>query len=221
MNTLYLVRHGENRANITKEFSCRTVDYSLTPKGVLQAQQTAAFFRDKSIHEIYASPLKRARETAEIIAEALNLDVVVVENFREVDVGVLEGQPPTAELWARHDRIIDDWYGARPDAAFEGGEDYWALLARMKAGLRRILDRKHGRNVVIVGHGGIFTFTLKDICRNVDVEALRHGENHNCSITEIAIRSHAETLEAELRSWAACAHLSGSAAELISASFTE
>ena len=60
MNTLYLVRHGENRANLTKQFSYKTVDYPLTPKGVLQAQQTAEFFQDKQIDEIYASPLKRA-----------------------------------------------------------------------------------------------------------------------------------------------------------------
>jgi len=59
-NRLYLVRHGENLANLTKEFSYRQVDYSLTPKRVLQAQQTAACFTDKNIHEIYASPLKRA-----------------------------------------------------------------------------------------------------------------------------------------------------------------
>ena len=37
MNRIYLVRHGENTANLTKEFSHRRVDYSLTPKGILQA----------------------------------------------------------------------------------------------------------------------------------------------------------------------------------------
>ena len=69
LNRLYLVRHGENMANLTKEFSYRHVDYSLTPKGVLQAQQTAAYFTDKHIHEIYTSPLKRAVETADIIPQ--------------------------------------------------------------------------------------------------------------------------------------------------------
>ncbi len=82
MNTIYLIRHGENKANLTREFSCKKVDYPLTPKGIIQAQQTAEYFRDKHIDEIYASPLKRARETAEIIAEALGLKVVVMEQFR-------------------------------------------------------------------------------------------------------------------------------------------
>ena len=44
-NTIYLVRHGENTANITKEFSYKLVDYSLTAKGVQQAEQTAEYFK--------------------------------------------------------------------------------------------------------------------------------------------------------------------------------
>ncbi len=46
MIKIYLVRHGENVANLTKEFSHRKVDHSLTPKGRLQAKQTAAYFKD-------------------------------------------------------------------------------------------------------------------------------------------------------------------------------
>jgi broad specificity phosphatase PhoE len=65
MNRLYLVRHGENRANLTKEFSSRLVDYPLTAKGVLQAQQTADYFQQRAgaggIDAVYSSPLKRSR----------------------------------------------------------------------------------------------------------------------------------------------------------------
>src|SRR5579872_6100860 len=94
-NTLYLVRHGENLANITKEFSYKLVDYPLTPKGVLQAEQTAAFFLNTiPLMAAFASPLKRARETAEIIARAQNLSVTVLEEFREVNVGDMEQRPP-------------------------------------------------------------------------------------------------------------------------------
>ena len=75
MTRVYLVRHGENPANLLKQFSHRLVDYSLTPKGIAQAEQTAAFFLDKRIDAIYSSPLKRARKTAEIIGAALGLPV--------------------------------------------------------------------------------------------------------------------------------------------------
>jgi broad specificity phosphatase PhoE len=218
-NTLYLVRHGENRANLTKEFSYKTVDYSLTPKGVLQAQQTAEYFQDKQIDEIYASPLKRARETAEIIAQALNLDVIVVEHFREVNVGALDGQA-SAESWAYHDRIVNDWFESRHDSMFDGGEDYWTLLARMRQGLHAIVKRKSGRNVVVVAHGGLFTFTIKDICQNVDLQIIRRSISSNCSIAEIGLSAHDGALCGELRSWGVCAHLSGEAAQLVSGHFS-
>src|SRR5689334_548870 len=103
--TLFVVRHGENPANINREFSYKLVDYSLSEEGIRQAEETAGHFRDKGIHEIYSSPLKRALETAEIIAAPLDLPVTVVEEFRENNVGILESQPPSDENWALHDRI--------------------------------------------------------------------------------------------------------------------
>src|SRR5512142_223625 len=122
MNRLYLVRHGENPANLTKEFSYRRVDYGLTPKGSLQAKQTAELFKRQAIHAVYSSPLKRAAETAGIIAGELGLRVEIVEDLREVNVGDLEGQPVTPELWAHHDSIIADWLGGKPETRFPSGE---------------------------------------------------------------------------------------------------
>lgn len=213
MNRIYLVRHGENLANLTLEFSCRKVDYPLTPKGVLQAQQTAAFFRDKDIHEIYASPLLRARQTAEIIAEAAHLPVTVVEHFREVNVGELEGQKPTAALWNLHNRIIDDWRDGKPESCFPGGEDYHSLLGRMKSGLAEILaGDKSDRNIIIAGHGGIFTFALRDLCLDFDRELLKLPM-HNCAITELDARVEGERMEVRLVSLGSTAHLYGEAAD--------
>ncbi|MGH2510245.1 MAG: histidine phosphatase family protein, partial [Ktedonobacteraceae bacterium] len=92
-NTIHLVRHGENPANITHEFSYKLIDYPLTPKGVLQATQTAEFLKGTPIDAIYSSPLKRAHETAHIIAAPHQLPVTVIEGFREVNVGELELRP--------------------------------------------------------------------------------------------------------------------------------
>src|SRR5437588_12038201 len=94
-NKVYLVRHGENPANLTREFSHRRVDYSLTPRGIEQARQTAEFFRKGRVDELYSSPLKRALETAQIIAGAVDRPITVVEEFRELNVGRLEDEPPT------------------------------------------------------------------------------------------------------------------------------
>ena len=215
-NTIYLVRHGENLANITKEFSYKLVDYSLTAKGVLQAEQTGEFFKDKDIDEIYSSPLNRAFETAEIIGRELGLAVTVMEQFREVNVGRLEGQPPTRENWALHNRIVEDWYEGRYTTSFPGGENYLEVMQRMREGLLEVTRNKQGRNIVIVGHGGIFTAAVRDFCFNRDNRDVLQKENHNCSITEIVLHTSDGHIEGDLKGWALCTHLSGNAADLIS-----
>jgi broad specificity phosphatase PhoE len=215
VNRLYLVRHGENRANLTKEFSCRRVDYSLTAKGVLQAEQTADHFRDKQIDEIFSSPLKRAQETAQILAARLGLAVTVVEGLREIDVGDLEDQPASAELWAFHNRIVDAWFSGQPEVAFPGGENYVTLRDRVRAALQQIVDGKDGRNLIIVGHGGSLSAAIRELCPTLDAGRFRHRPTHNCSITELAVEQRNGRLQGELIAWAGYTHLHGAAAELV------
>ncbi|MEA4910251.1 MAG: histidine phosphatase family protein [Chloroflexi bacterium] len=216
MNRLYLVRHGENPANLTKQFSHRQIDYSLNAKGVLQAQQTAAYFQQHTtLHAVYSSPLKRAYETGGIIAAPFGLTVSALEQFREINIGDLEMQPVSDELWAYHERIVDQWYAGRTDLRFPGGEDYRSLLERIRAGLVQVLAGRQEQNVVVVGHGGWFRCTLKDLCANVDASLLRTLDNHNCSVTEL----HAEVVDGQLHArlvrYADHSHLHGAAAALI------
>ena len=216
MNKLYLVRHGENPANITKEISCRHVDYPLTSKGRLQATQTAAYFRDKKIDEIYASSLIRARQTAQIIARPLGLDVALMENFRELDVGELETNEDLEESWRIHFEVIREWMGGNMTAHFPGGENYYMARDRMRAGVKNILDGKDGRNIIIVGHGGIFTTTAVDLCPDIDIEMLKAVETHNCAISEMDMRRIDGRWIGRLVRWADFSHLHGEAAEVVS-----
>jgi len=223
MNHLFLVRHGENLANLTKELSSRRVDYSLTPKGILQAEQTARHFlaareagrAGYGIHAVYSSPLKRARETAEIIAGHLGLSVAVMDNFREIDVGDLELQPPTLRVWTIHNRIIEGWFRGQVEKAFPNGDNYITICNRMRAGIEQIVAGKDGQSFIVVGHGGIFTVTLPELCPSAGLSYLR-TENHNCSISEIEVEWSNGRLEGRLISWASYAHLHGPAADLVS-----
>jgi broad specificity phosphatase PhoE len=223
VNTIYLVRHGENPANLTREFSHRRVDYPLTEKGVLQAQQTGAYLRDVGIDALYSSPLKRAAQTAAIVGEALGLPVTELEQLREVNVGRLEDEPPSEENWELHDRIVAAWRAGWHTVSFPGGEDYVSLLARMRSALRQALAEREAQRIVLVGHGGIFTATLKDICRLVAGDDPIYWNSHNCSITEIrmdtvgtidgtlGIEEVNVSVRGELVRFADCAHLTGEA----------
>ncbi len=227
-HTLYVVRHGENPANLTREFSYKLIDYSLTEKGILQSEQTAIRLRDLGIHAVYSSPLKRALETALIIAAPLGLPVATLEAFRENNVGDLEGQPPSDENWALHDRIIADWYAGRHDVAFPGGEDFRTQLARVKHGLTAILatdtdtdpgtanatdaanvtDAAGERRIVLVAHGGIISGMARGLATGPDLGPTGAKGCPNCSVTEFSARLIDGELELHLREWAASDHLS-------------
>jgi 2,3-bisphosphoglycerate-dependent phosphoglycerate mutase len=216
MNHLYLVRHGENPANLTKEFSYQRVDYSLTPKGVLQAQQTAEYFKQVPVDRIYASPLKRTHETAQIISEPLHRTVLPLETLREVNVGDFEGQPVSMELWARHNAIIGAWMGGDARRCFPGGEDFLTLCARFRASVAQMVGEEDEQHLIAVGHGGVFTFAIQELCPEVNIAELCQMENHNCSITRVDVTLDHGRLVGCLVEWASIAHLHGAAADLVS-----
>ena len=116
-HTIYLIRHGENPANVNHEFSYKLVDYGLNAKGQLQAEQTATFFKDHKLDALWSSPLKRSVETAEYIATATGLPLQIHEGFRELNVGDLEGHS-TPENWKLHDEIVLGWFGNAPERRF-------------------------------------------------------------------------------------------------------
>lgn len=217
MKIIYLVRHGENPANITKEFSHRHVDYSLTVKGVEQARQTARYFADlvksgQSIDHVFASPLKRTYETAQFIADQFDLPVIVEEALREVNVGNLETEGDLRENWRLHNEIMDAWRMDRPETKFPGGEDLHGLQGRMRDAMQRILARTEKASVV-VSHGGIVAYGVSAIADPLGVDL---GVEHpNCAISRLVFT---DGIPGRVEAWAQWDHLSGCAAEVISGS---
>lgn len=210
-NTLYLVRHGENPANITHEFSYKLVDYSLTPKGLLQAEQTAQWLKNTPIDAIYSSPLKRAHETAQAIAGPHNLPVTIIEGFREVNVGELELRPPDKTTWQLHDQIVAEWFAGKWEMTFPGGENYLELTSRIRQGLLEATRGRENQHIVIAAHGGSITATVHNLCSNTNEKTSYKGMP-NCAITEMKLTTNGDKLSGSLRCWASVTHLSGEAA---------
>jgi broad specificity phosphatase PhoE len=215
MNRIYLVRHGENYANITKEFSYKSVDYDLTDKGRTQAEQTAQYFKGTKISGIYSSPLKRAVQTAEYISRESNKKVEIVEYFRELNVGDLEKSKPDKNSWDIYFSVTNDWYEGMKTRTFPNGEDYQTLLTRFYAGLEYIIKNRDNENIIVVGHGGIFTAGLLDLCSIKDRKEFAARQNHNCSISEILLDKKNNNLEGTLVRWADNSHLYGEAANFL------
>ena len=137
MTTLLLVRHGETDWNADGRLQGHT-DRPLSDFGRRQARQLAAELEGEELDAIYSSDLSRARETAEIVGERLDLPVVVEPALREKDWGTWEGLTAV-----ERDRV--EFAGELTEAHQE----------RMLQALRRIAARHPGDGrVLVVTHGG-------------------------------------------------------------------
>ena len=139
----WFLRHGETDWN-AQGISQGNADIPLNDVGLAQARAAAALLRNRGIAAIVASPLSRARVTAEIVAETLALPVQIDDGLREVAFGVQEGQKMT------------DWFAGWIDGAFtpEGAETFAALRARGVAAVNRALELPPV--VLVVAHGALF-----------------------------------------------------------------
>jgi len=139
----WYLRHGETDWN-RQGLSQGSNDIPLNELGLAQARDAAIRLRGRGITSIVASPLSRARVTAEIVAEALGLGVTIEPDLREVSWGIHEGKP-LAE-W------FPDWIAGH--ATPEGAESFYTLRRRAIAGLNRAVSNPPA--VLIVAHGGVF-----------------------------------------------------------------
>ena len=179
MTTFYLIRHGDRE---------RTVgDPPLSAVGTAQAQATAAYLRNAPLQAVYASPLRRARETAAHIAASHRLPVVEDVRLRErANWGDVPGQTfaEFAAMWecSTHDRDSIPPVG---DSARQAG-------ARIEAFVQEIaLAYPHGQ-VAAVTHGGVITdflvnvFTTDELNRwHPEFLAVQSKIVAECSITVV------------------------------------
>ena len=89
---MILVRHGESDANIKKIFAGH-LDIDLTNRGYEQAELAAQYIRENYVvDKIYSSDLKRAYNTAKVIAKRFDLPIEALTELREIDAGDWQGK---------------------------------------------------------------------------------------------------------------------------------
>ncbi len=150
--TLLLVRHGETDDNRNQVFQGQEGS-TLNARGRDQAARLAARLASAKARPaaLYASDLKRARETAEIVGRALSLEPVLDPELREIFLGAWQGLTHT-EIAQRFPDEWAAWRGGR-DIRRGGGETYAELSARMARAVERIARAHAFESAVVVSHG--------------------------------------------------------------------
>ena len=148
---LYYARHGQTDWNAQNRV-CSTTDVPLNETGIAQAHELAQTVAELGeVDIIVASPMLRAKKTAEITAQAIGKQIVFDERLREWDFGRLNGAQ--GEDFAEAVRQFRGTDFAMPLG--ETGETLLQLGHRVYAALEDIRTTYAGKTVLIVAHGGV------------------------------------------------------------------
>ncbi len=197
---VWLVRHGQVEENLRDpaesvtgaEYDRMIVaseDSPLTPVGRRQIEGLVPLFRDRPLPAIHSSPLPRARESAEIMARTLGLEVVVMEGFRElvpVPTGVRHGRPRPIRHWFLRSMVrqfLLPW--------LKRGESVWRARRRIRRAWKEMLawsaneGRKDGVGErLVVAHQGTVLLLVSVLRRDPAWRVVRRS-TENAGITEI------------------------------------
>jgi broad specificity phosphatase PhoE len=145
---VHVVRHGEVH-NPTKILYGRLPGYKLSELGVQMAKAVAESLAGRDVAYVVASPLERARQTAEPIAAEFRLPVAADERLIE-STNVFEGKRVGVGDGAL--RSPRNWWALRDPFGPSWGEPYKAVAARMYAALLAAREAAEGHEAVCVSH---------------------------------------------------------------------
>jgi alpha-ribazole phosphatase len=153
MLKLYLVRHGESAWNVKQLYTGQT-DVPLSELGEMQAERAAGRLRGVEFQAVYASPLKRAQDTAKPIAAAHKLPLVLDERLAEIHHGAWEGNPAAVI----REQYADEYHAWRTQphrAQMPDGESLQDVSRRVQSFLQDLLAAHAEGNVLIVSHDAV------------------------------------------------------------------
>ncbi len=149
--SIYLVRHGEIEGDIRSYIG--STDVLLSKRGIVQAEYLKEYFSGKNIGRAYVSPLSRCIQTLEIILQGSSMENIIVENFKEINLGSWEGRPfdyikrHFPEEYQRRGLHIDSFIPPE-------GESFYQLQQRVIPAFDAIANATAG-NILIVAHAGV------------------------------------------------------------------
>ncbi|ULO06576.1 histidine phosphatase family protein [Paenibacillus sp. 19GGS1-52] len=172
MTTFGLIRHGSTYWNKEGRIQGHT-DNSLDEEGLQQAAAIAERLSGEQWDFIYSSDLLRAKQTAEVIATRLGIEITgLVPGIREMSGGLIEGTLETER--------VERW-GSEWKSLELGLESFEAGLLRGSQAIKEIAGKHPGAKILVVSHGAILRSTLKGLIPELDVSEFLK----NTSITRI------------------------------------
>ena len=144
---IYITRHGQTEWNVLKKVQGRA-DISLNEKGKEQAEITKKELEDVDFDLIICSPLKRAKETAEIINRDRNIPIIYDDRIAERNFGEFEGL-------LRDDFDFYGFWSYKKDYKYKEAENIKDFFKRIYGFIDSIKEEYKDKRILVVAHGGV------------------------------------------------------------------
>jgi probable phosphoglycerate mutase len=156
-----MVRHGATILSAEDRFAGAT-DVALSDEGREQTRRLAERLSREKIRAVFASPLGRTVETAEILATPHNLDIQICDGLREISHGRWE-QLTRREVEQKYPEETAEWEKDPYTFAPLGGESGLAVTARALPTLIQLVRQHTGENILVVSHKGTIRLLLSSL----------------------------------------------------------
>ncbi|MFI0778390.1 histidine phosphatase family protein [Streptomyces sp. NPDC021212] len=163
---LLLVRHGQTTSNVRHALDTDMPGAELTALGQQQAERLVERLAAERIDALYASPLRRAQQTAAPLARERGLDVVVREGVRELIAGDLEMREDTESVQL-YLKTVMAWAAGQTDLRMPGGQTGEEALARYDEVIEEIAA-SGAEHVTVVSHGASIRTWTAVRAHNID-----------------------------------------------------
>ena len=181
------LRHGQTDWNHTHRLQGQA-DVELDSVGVAQAHVAASALGRRRFTAVYSSDLERATVTAETVAADLGLPVSVDARLQEIHVGSWSGKTRTqVEVEMPHYAAL--YSQGRDFRRSESGETMAEMVERAIPAIEEILERHEGEEVLVVGHGFLFSKLLQHVL-NLPENSRVIGPLSNAHWSEVAFSQH-------------------------------
>lgn len=188
-NTIFLIRHGESHQNIDDVLSGIT-DVPLSNKGKQQCAILAQYFENIQVDKVFATPLQRAKESAEIIFPKHKSSIEILESLIEFNYGDYEGYK-RSDYENSSDRIIQQWITSPSDLTFPGGDNIQAHAHRSLSSITDLAREYEGKVIACISHRTTIRLILAQII-GLHLDNFRSLPCSNCGISEITINDKGE-----------------------------
>jgi len=200
---LYLVRHGETLWNEENRFQ-GWADQPLSPRGEEQARRVASLLTPVAFGAAYCSDLQRAIRTAEIILEGSDLEPVLLESLREMNIGELDGLT-VSEIERRLPELLKAWREDPLSVKMPGGETLEEVSERCLAALDSLVERHRDENVLVVAHHTVNKAILYRLL-GIPLPRFRTLRQPPCAVSVVDFRDGRVFVRAVNLNWSESGH---------------